>query len=254
MSKYLIAGYYNNAAGGAGTYAVPTVLVNGVAVAGAGWSAPEKVALVRCAFLSTVGTSGIINRNSHPQHVLTLPVLYDTGGDYEQHINFEDILDGKGVLVDKGETVNLQAVLTGNGVVYAFLEFDTSVTGVDASCLRVAGAQAMVAGIPVETGGNLRAAAFEPNTKYNLQAVYWLSTTAIRASVGLTSLKLVDCRAHTAVLLGHKMDVLTPSAKKLLSGQGSEWTSNALVFGSATAADAAATQAGYSSESTTSGR
>lgn len=245
MAKYVVACYYNNAAGGAGTYAVPTVMVNGVATANAGWAAPEKVGLVRVMFLSTVGTSGIINRNQHAQHVLTVPVLADTGADYEQHLNFEDMLGGKGIVVEKGETVTLQAVLTGNGVVYAYAEYDSLAQTVDASCLRVAGAAAMVAGIPVETGGNLRAAAFEPNTKYQLHAVYWLSTTAIRVAVGLTAGKLVDGRAHTAVLLGHKMDVLTDRAKTLLTGTGSEWTANALVLASATAADAANTQAGY---------
>jgi len=241
MTKIVVARYLNNA-GGAGTFIVPAVMMNGITIVGDRIVMPEKAALVRIACMSAVGTWFLFSRMGHTANPVVLPTLYDSGGDYEQHINLEEMLREHGIAVDAGEMVQVSAALTGNGTVYVFEEYDTEVPGVNCFGIRVQGSAAMVAGTPVESGGNLRLALFSPLVNYTPVATYFHSTTAIRGSLGLTSQKLVDIRGHTGVVLGHKMDVLTPKQQSLLTAPGSMWTNLSLFFGSATAADAANTQ------------
>jgi len=241
--KYLLHFFYNNAAGGASTYAVPLINENGQVVAGNDWTAPEDCAITRVSSVSTVGAYSTIARSAHPGDDLSVPTLADTGADFAQVLDLEKMLGGSGVVVKKNEKLIVTSTLTGNGLTNVVIELDSKVPGGNHRLVQVAGAAAAVADVFTETGGNFRAAAvLNPLTTYVPKAVYAHSTTLHQAAIGLANGGLSFIQGHTALLLGHRMTVLARSVQNSMRASGGTYQSQFRWFVKATAADAAAVQ------------
>lgn len=241
--KISLVGYYNNAAGGAGTYTIPFISQNGAVINLNSYTVPKKMAISRVAFVSTVGTHGIITRSSHAEDLFHVPALSDTGADYQQAMDLEKMF-GAGLVVESSEGITCQGLVTGNGTMWVFMELDDSLTGKNYRCIRAAGANAASATAPVETGGNV-CAALAPTKEYTMCALYFHSTTPLKISVGMKNGELTDVNAHTALLIGHKFATMTEKQKLILKGKGSEWQSSFRAYVQCTAADAANVQFFY---------
>lgn len=238
-----LVGYYNNAAGGAGTYTIPFISQNGQVINSNTFTVPKDMAISRAAFVSTVGTHAIIARSSHTENPLHIPALSDSGADYEQAVDFEAMI-GKGVVVLGSEVLSAQGLVSGNGTMWVFIELDDTISKADFRMVRAAGANAAVAATPTETGANV-CTALAPTKKYKLRALYCHSTTPLKVSIGMKDGTLTDFNAHTALLIGHKFSIVNPRQQTTLEGLGSEWIANFRAYIVCTAADAAAVQFFY---------
>lgn len=242
--KYHLQWYVNNAAGGAGTYNLGLVAENGRVVAQNDWKAPERCAIVKVSSIGLTGIYSTIARNGHPGDDLSVPTLADTGADFEDQLDLEKMLGGKGIIVNSGESITVSSTCTGNGLLNCDIELDTSVPAGNHRLVQVAGANAVaVADVAIETGGNFRAAAIlVPGTRYTAKAVYSLSTTQHFALIGFEKKGMCRIPGHTALLLGHRMYVLPPSAQRMMTETGEYYQSQFRWYVKATAADAANTQ------------
>lgn len=241
--KISLVGYFNNGAGGAGTFTIPFISQNGAVINTNTYTVPKKMAISRVSFVSTVGTHAIITRSSHSEDVFHVPALSDSGADYQQAVDLEKMFDA-GLVVEGSEGITVQGLVTGNGVMWVFMELDDTTPGKNYRCIRAAGANAASATAPVETGGNV-CAALAPTKKYTLCGLYFHSTTPLKISVGMKNGELTDVNAHTALLIGHKFSTMTEKQKLILSGLGSEWQSSFRAYVQCTAADAANVQFFY---------
>ncbi len=241
--KYLLHFYYNNAAGGAATYATPLINENGQVVAGNDWTAPEDCAIVRVSNVALTGVYATISRNGHPGDDLSVPCLADTGADYSQMLDLEKMLGGKGIEVKKNERLSVTSTLSGNGLTNVIIELDSRVSGGNHRLVQIAGAAAAVADVFTETGANFRAAAvLSPLVTYIPKAIYAYSTSQHQSAFGLANAGMSYVPGHTALLIGHKMTVLSPSTQRAMTATGGSYASQFRWFVKATATDAANTQ------------
>lgn len=231
-------------AAGAGTYASTLISENGAVKNQASWVANRDCAITKIIPMGANGDYSCLARSGHQADNLTFVHPSDTLADYDKVVDLLKMFGGKaGVAVDKSESISLTNTVTGNATINVLIELDDAVTRVNARGVRIAGANALVANVPTESGGNV-ATNFNPNTDYRLRGAS-LKSTSIQTAFGVLKGSSVALPGSNAILTGQGYSTLDPDQAKVMQGLGSEWQSTFGLWVTGTAADAANVQLWY---------
>lgn len=230
-------------AAGAGTYASNLISENGQVKNLAGWVAPKKMAITKIIPMGAAGDYSVINRSAHQADAITFVHPADTLADYDKEIKIDDILGGQGIVVDANETLTLNNVVTGNATINVLIELDDTIKSVNARGVRAAGANALVANVPTETGGNIPTN-FNPNALYRMRASC-LKSTSIQTAYAMLNGHSCALPGSNAILTGQGYSIISKEGCAVLSGSGATWQSTYFQYVTGTAADAANVQLFY---------
>lgn len=231
-------------AAGAGTYAMNLISENGQVKNQASWTAPKKMAITKIQPMGANGDYSCIARSDHASDDITFVHPADTLADYDKVIDIASMFGGKaGIVINQAETMTLTTTMTGNGTINIQIELDDAVTAVNARGIRAAGANALVANTPVETGGNL-IANLAPNSTYRIRGACLESTTIQMAFAGVKG-SYTSIPGANAVLTGQGYATLTSDQAAVMQATGAEFTSTFALWVTGTAADAANVQIFY---------
>jgi len=228
-------------AAGAGTYASTLISENGQVKNLAGWTAPRKMAITKITPMGANGDYSCFARSDHPSDNITFVHPADTLADYDKVIDVVEMFGGKaGIIINPNEGLSLTNTVTGNATINVQIELDDSITAVNARAIRIAGANAFVANVPTETGGNV-AANLKPNSAYRVRS-FCFQSTSIQMAYAMLKGNSCSLPGANAVLTGQGYTALTDEQAGILEGSGAEFTNTFLLYATGTAADAANVQ------------
>lgn len=227
-------------AAGAGTYAAALISENGAVKNQAAWVANKAYGITKIIPMGANGSYSCIHRNDHPADDITLTHPADTLADYDKVIDIQDIFGGQGIAVNASESITINVTVTGNATINILIELDDAIKVVNARGVRAAGANALVANTPIETGANIYAN-FNPNVEYRMRGVALLSTS-IQTAYAMIKDNAIALPGANAILTGQGYAKLTDSQAKILTGTGADFTNTFSLYVTATAADAANVQ------------
>lgn len=231
-------------AAGAGTYAATLIYENGITRNQTTYTVPKAMGIVKAKAMGANGLRYTLTRSGHPADTMVFPCLADTLADMAKEIDIEKILGGAGAELIENENLTMTVTVGGNATVIIVLELDDAVQRVNVRAPYVAGAAAMVAGVPTETGANLRAA-LSTTARYELRALFVTSTSIehliTRWTVqGQESYEALETPGALVTGLGNYAALDRP-----IVGTGSQYVTDFYLDEEASAADAANTQQIY---------
>lgn len=231
-------------AAGAGTYAATLISEDGQVKALAGWTAPKQYAITKIQPMGANGDYSCFARSAHQADDITFVHPADTLADYDKVIDIVEMFGGKaGIVIDANETLTLTNTVTGNATINVQVELDDSVTAVNARGMRIAGANALGANTPTETGGNF-AANLNPNATYRIRSQSLKSTT-IQMAYAMLKGNSTAMPGSNAILTGQGYTTLSKQQAEVMTGTGAEFTNTFFLYVTGSAADAANTQLFY---------
>lgn len=233
--------WYDNNVAGAGTYAMTLIQDDTAVRSQATYTADREYGMTNLIITCTLGNYITITRSDHQGEPIALAIPADTVADYNKSINLREILGGRGVIINKNETVSITVTTTGNSDCNILMELDDKIDKTNAHGVVAAGLAAAVAYTPVETGGNM-VSALRPNGNYRLRGLYVTSTTLLNVALGRPKIGFIGVQGQGAQLLGHDYTTLTKEQVEIVSGTGAELNAEMQTWITCVAADAAAVQ------------